>query len=344
MVKIITIVGARPQFVKAAVWRTFLKDWVEVNDLLIDTGQHYDKVMSYGILEDLNVAKPEYSFNLTRRSHAGMLAEISLNLEEVLKIEKPDWLVVFGDTDSALAATITAVKLKIHVAHIEAGLRSGNFFQPEEINRKAIDHLSSLLFCPTIESFQQAQRENLGGRAYHSGDIMYDCVKIFDDKFIKPKIFNGFIGVKKYVLLTLHRKENIQFKEKLQKCLNYVRNYCEDIEIVFPCHPHTRNKINVFELDTSGIKIINPLKYTEMQFALKNASMLFTDSGGMQKEAYFHRVQCVTLREETEWIETIQYGWNRLWTHSHYLTPQKEIIEYGDGFATTKIIEQILKH
>ena len=335
--KLVTVVGTRPQFVKTAVLRLKLREVKDIKETMVDSGQHYDAVLSHQIFKDLKVPLPDVVLSIKRRTHAGMLAEMSLKFEKIFLKLKPDCVLVFGDTNTTLAASVTAVKLGIHVAHVEAGLRSNNFFQPEEINRKITDHISSILFCPSRQSVEQLKTENLQEKAYFTGDLMYEAVLRFD-RLIKNYTNEALRSLpKKFSLLTLHRFENLTSKKKLQELIDYVSELAQNM-VVFPCHPNTRNKLKEFDIDLKKLVLWEPQGYLAMQYLIKNCQLVFTDSGGIQKECYFHRVRCVTLREETEWGETIMAGWNRLWQVPNYRNPPTEINTFGDGNASEKII------
>lgn len=338
--KILSIVGARPQFVKAAVFREYCTK-NGINEFLMHTGQHYDKEMSTGIFEELGVNNPELSYKLSSRSHGGMTGELITEIEQVCLNIKPDFVNVYGDTNSTVAGALAASKLNIPVLHIEAGLRSFNKTMPEEINRVLTDHMSEYLFCPTNQSVINLKLENIVSGVYHVGDIMYDAVKIFEDRFQFPNI--GLKTAKDIAVITIHRAENIQDKKKLSEIIKFCEKLSDKFELVFPVHPNTRNKLVHYGINSTVINCIEPLKYTEMQGLLREASLVLTDSGGLQKEAYFHRVPCITLRSETEWVELIESGWNRLWISKPEYKSRFEIDEYGTGAAVSNIIEILRK-
>ena len=337
--KILSIIGARPQFVKAAVFRKHC-DENGIEEILLHTGQHYDPEMSTKIFEDLDVRKPDISHNLTARSHGGMTAEILEHVERTILDTKPDFVNVYGDTNSTLAGALAASKLHVPVIHIEAGLRSFNKKMPEEINRILTDHVSDYLFCPTTDAVKNLRAENIIDGVHHVGDIMYDAVKIFSDKFYLPNQIK-LQQIKKLAVMTVHRADTTSDAKLLQEVISFCNSYSEEYQIIFPVHPNTRNKLKVFSIETGEIELAEPVSYLEMQGLLKEAELVLTDSGGLQKEAYFHGCDCVTLRSETEWSETIHSGWNKLWKSPVNMSIKESISEYGNGFAAEKIIEKL---
>lgn len=332
--KILSIIGARPQFVKAAVFRKYC-DENGVEEILLHTGQHYDPEMSTKIFEELDVRKPDISHRLTARSHGGMTGEILEHVEKTIIDTKPDFVNVYGDTNSTLAGALAASKLHVPVIHIEAGLRSFNKKMPEEINRILTDHVSDYLFCPTMDAVRNLNAENIIDGVHHVGDIMYDAVKVFADKFYLPNQIKLQQG-KKLAVMTVHRADTTSDAKLLQKVMSFCNSYSGEYQVIFPVHPNTRNKLKEFSISTGAISLVDPLSYLSLQGLLRESALVLTDSGGLQKEAYFHRCQCITLRGETEWLETIESGWNKLWASSEY-KPQRNISEYGNGDTMLKI-------
>jgi UDP-GlcNAc3NAcA epimerase len=334
--KILSIVGARPQFVKAAVFR---KQCLEngVEEILLHTGQHYDPEMSVNIFKDLKVEKPDIQLNLKARSHGGMTGELLKNIEDLIIKTKPDFVNVYGDTNSTLAGALAASKLHIPVVHIEAGLRSFNKKMPEEVNRILTDHMADYLFCPTHASVENLKHENINSGVHHVGDIMYDAVKVFKDMFTLSDQIE-LVSNKKLAVMTVHRADTTSNPKRLKKVISYCEKYCDDYQLIFPVHPNTKNKLYNNQIDTGRIEVIDPVGYLDMQGLLLKADLVLTDSGGLQKEAYFHGCECITLRDETEWVETIEAGWNRLWTEADIKHSKKPIFEYGDGNAAEKIL------
>ena len=336
--KILSVVGARPQFVKAAVFRNFCER-NSVEEVLLHTGQHYDPEMSTKIYEDLEVRKPDISYSLSARSHSGMTGEIMAHVEKVIIDLKPDIVNVYGDTNSTLAGAMAACKLHVPVSHVEAGLRSFNKKMPEEINRVLTDHVSDYLFCPTSDAVKNLNSENIIDGVYHVGDIMYDAVEIFSDKFYVPNSVE-LKHNKKLAVMTVHRADTTSKPERLNEIIRFCNRFSKEYQIIFPIHPNTKSKLAEFSIDIGEIELTDPVSYLEMQGLLQKSDLVLTDSGGLQKEAYFHRVNCITLRDETEWVETIQNGWNTLWKDFGKVPccSKNEINEYGDGNTSEKMI------
>ena len=339
MVKILSIIGARPQFVKAAVFRKHC-DENGIEEILLHTGQHFDPEMSTKIFKDLDVRKPDISHDLSARSHGGMTGEILEFVEKKIIDIKPDFVNVYGDTNSTLAGALAASKLQVPVMHIEAGLRSFNQRMPEEINRILTDHVSELLFCPTTYAVKNLHAENIIDGVHHVGDIMYDAIKIFSDKFYVPNNIKLQTG-KKLAVMTIHRAGTTSDATLLQEVMSFCNSYSDEYNIVFPVHPNTRNKLKEFGIKTGNINMVGPVSYLEMNGLLREAKLVLTDSGGLQKEAYFHSCDCITLRNETEWTETIEAGWNRLFRDTYQTRQKTKIDDYGDGHATNKILKQL---
>ena len=307
--KIATIVGARPQIIKSApVSRAFRE--CGHREFLIHTGQHYDYLMSKVFFEELGIHEPAINLGVGSGSHGQQTGQMLLGLEEVIKKQKPDWVLVYGDTNSTLAGALAAAKLHVPVAHVEAGLRSFNRSMPEEINRVLTDHISDLLFCPTQTSVENLRNEGINKGVHLVGDVMYDSVlhniklaEKHSDILEKLKIKN-----KSYALATLHRAENTDEPRRLKPIFNAFGQISQNgLPVIIPLHPRTRQS-----LKSSKLSIIAPVSYLDMLVLEKNAQVILTDSGGVQKEAYWFGVPCVTLRDETEWLETVESGWNVL--------------------------------
>lgn len=337
--RILSIIGARPQFVKAAVFRKHCLD-NGIEEILVHTGQHYDAEMSTKIFDELGVKAPDVAYHLKRRTHGGMTGEMLANIEKTITDIKPSHVNVYGDTNSTLAGALAASKMHLPLIHIEAGLRSFNKRMPEEINRVLTDHMSDYLFCPTSEAVENLKNESIVKGVHLVGDIMFDAVKAFDSKFDLPAFLYPARG-KELAVMTVHRAEAILNREKLTEIVNYCLDFSSNYQIIFPVHPNTRNKLKEFSIDTGAIRLIEPLSYLEMQGLLREAALVLTDSGGLQKEAYFHKCDCITLRDETEWVETIEAGWNKLWKSVDDRRAKSLIWDYGTGDATQKIFHHL---
>lgn len=306
--KIVTIVGARPQFIKARPLSYALKNRAE--EVLVHTGQHYDEAMSESFFRVLDIPTPKYDLGIGGGTHGAMTGEMLREIEKVLLKEKPALVIVYGDTNSTLAGGLAAAKLHIPVAHIEAGLRSFNRAMPEEINRILTDHLSTYLFTPSESSKAQLVSEGITEGVHVVGDIMYDVVLLYKEK-AESQDYLSKLGLKKneYYLSTLHRAENVDSKERLKEAIDTLGSL--DKPVLFPRHPRTEKMMNDFCIPTpKNLIITKPAGYLEMLQATSGASCVLTDSGGLQKEAYYCGVPCVTLRTETEWKELVEIGWN----------------------------------
>jgi len=355
--KITTIIGARPQFVKAAVLSRCLKHEKNVQEIIVHTGQHYDDSMSSVFFEELDIPKPNYNLGIGGGSHGQNTGRMIEKIESVLLEIRPDYILVYGDTDSTLAGALAAAKLHIPVIHIEAGLRSYNRLMPEEINRVLTDHLSSLLFAPTPRAVTNLTDEGISEKGIHLvGDIMYDAGLFYAEhaetkSTIIEKLDFGHQG---YILATIHRQENTDIKNRLAAIL---KGFAESsLPIILPLHPRTAKHLEQFSLALpSPVLAIEPVGYLDMVMLEKNAKLIITDSGGVQKEAFFHKVPCITCRPETEWVELVELGVNKLvepeelsniLSAPHTYSPKNlpwDHTLYGDGNSARKIIDVILK-
>jgi UDP-GlcNAc3NAcA epimerase len=337
--RIVTVVGARPQFIKAAALRAAFDASADFHEILVHTGQHYDTNMSGVFFQELGLRPPEHRLAVEGRSHGAMTGQMLDKIEEILVAEAPDALLVYGDTNSTLAGALAATKMHIPVIHVEAGLRSFNKAMPEEVNRILTDHVSTLLFCSTTAGVDNLANENIRTGVHMVGDIMYDVTLRFGalaDKEALRKRY-GRSG-KPLALMTLHRAENFSKADRAREVLSFIDRYTADYDIVFPVHPGTRAKLEQLGVPLpAGVEAVDPLPYIELQGLLAVSELVLTDSGGLQKEAYFHRTPCITLRDETEWVETIAAGWNALWTDPVH-KPQREIEEYGHGDTAERIL------
>lgn len=352
--KIVTIVGARPQFIKAAVVsRAINEHGGNLSEIIIHTGQHYDSNMSEVFFDELNIPKPTYNLGVGGGTHGKNTGRMIEGIEEVILSERPDWVLVYGDTDSTLAGALAAAKLHIPVAHVEAGLRSYNRLMPEEINRVLTDHVSSMLFVPGDSALNNLKKEGIiGDKVKVVGDVMYDAAIYYKNKSRKP---NGldFISFpeRNFSLCTIHRAENTDNVDKLRNIM--IGLSCIPGWVVLPLHPRTRSRlINSGIVPSKNIIIIDPVGYLEMVWLEANCSVVLTDSGGVQKEAYFHGKYCITMREETEWVELVDIGVNKIVGcsaekmveayHEFSKFDANNMTEvYGDGFSAQKIISLI---
>lgn len=343
--RIVTIVGARPQFIKAAALSREFQERSDIEEILIHTGQHFDKDMSDIFFDELNIPKPKYFLDIHSSSHGQMTGQMLVTIEDALLKEKPDIVLVYGDTNSTLSGALAASKLHIPVAHVEAGLRSFNKKMPEEINRVLTDHISNLLLCPTKQAVTNLNAEGITAGVCHVGDIMYDAT-LFSKNYISKnaeKFDNRFgLGRADFALMTIHRQESTNDKKTFYELMNYADQFSKknNLQILFPVHPRIKSLIQEFS-EKHNFSFLDPLSYFETQYLLGKASYVLTDSGGLQKEAYFHHVPCITLRSETEWVETIDSGWNKLWKKDNY-NSRKIITEYGVGDCSSKIVEVLL--
>lgn len=343
-VKITCVVGARPQFIKLAPFLSKCKK-IGHNIRTIHTGQHYDKNMSDVFFDELGLDKPNRNLEIGPASQTEQIAKIMLGLEQDLKDNEPDWVVVFGDTTSTIAASIVASKMGIRLAHIEAGLRSFNRDMPEEINRIVSDHVSDLLFVPSSTGITNLVNEGLEKRAVKTGDLMADVLFHFKDKLSDNIVSQYNLKKEEYYLLTLHRPASVDNIEMLDWMIKQVIAINE--KIIFPVHPRTKLKLENNEYIDENLLVIPPQGYLDFQSLIFNSKGVLTDSGGIQKEAYLWKKPCYTLRTETEWIETIKTGWNNLVIPgkdnlldiiNEWKTPKDHPNLYGDGKAADKII------
>jgi len=355
--KILSIVGARPQFIKVApIIQKLLTTRYE--HILIHTGQHYDYGMSQVFFDQMGLPEPDINLGIGSGSHATQTGKMLISIEKVLLDVEPDWVIVYGDTNSTLAGALAAAKLNIPLAHVEAGLRSYNRTMPEEHNRVLTDHCSDLLFCPTHIAVQNLAREGIDQGVYQVGDVMYDAVLQLAEIARKR---SGILELHKltpkgYALVTIHRPYNVDDSDKLRSILETLDNL--GLRIIFPVHPRTSARIKEFKLDDidstkKNLIFSEALDYLDLLMLEQNAQFILTDSGGIQKEAYFFGVPCLTLRPETEWVETVESGWNQLVNPGH-----KNILQainnidpklarpnlFGDGTASIQIIRILEEH
>ena len=311
MIKIITIIGARPQFIKAAVVSRILRNSEKIHEKIIHTGQHYDKNMSEVFFDEMQIPKPDYNLEINGLSHGAMTGQMLEKIEKILLTESPDYVLVYGDTNTTLAGALAAKKLHIKIAHIESGLRSFNMQMPEEINRVLTDRISDILFCPTSTAIKNLDNEgfqNISARIVETGDVMYDAALYYAQLSDTNSSIINQLNLKNFVLATIHRAENTDNDEKITSIINALNFISEKNEIVMPLHPRTQQVLKRLHLKIN-FKIIEPIGYLDMIALLKNCSIVMTDSGGLQKESYFFKKNCVILREETEWLELVENGY-----------------------------------
>ena len=363
--KIITIVGARPQFIKAAmISRAVIRHnqqckKAEIEEYILHTGQHYDTEMSDIFFSQMQIPQPAWQLQCGQGSHASMTARMLVEIEEILLTNAPDYVLVYGDTNSTLAGALAAAKLHIPVAHVEAGLRSFNKQMPEEINRILTDHLSETLFCPTSAAIRNLRNEGISAGIHHVGDVMYDAALVFATIAQQSSTILASLQLKpkQFYLCTIHRAENTDDGGRLLSIIRALTAIATaDCPVVWPLHPRTQASIVKYNLAfhlsaNPAVQLIKPVHYVDMVQLEKQAFTILTDSGGIQKEAYFHRTPCVTLRDETEWVETVVSGWNQLAGHQteqiirclRNPTPKSDIQEYGSGDAADKAVTILLK-
>ena len=354
--KIVTIIGARPQFVKAAVVSREFAKHNSIQEIIVHTGQHFDKNMSDVFFDEMEIPKPDYNLEINSLSHGAMTGRMLEEIEKVLIKEQPNYVMVYGDTNSTIAGALAAKKLHIKVAHVEAGLRSFNIEMPEEVNRILTDRISNALFCPTqtaIDNLEKEGGKNSYGEIVMSGDVMQDAAMFYAEKAKEKNTISKEILNKDFILCTLHRAENTDSKEKLTDIVNALNEIQKTTNIVLPLHPRTAKKLNEFNLKLN-VTLIEPVGYFDMITLLQNCKMVMTDSGGLQKEAFFFQKNCVTLREQTEWVELIENGYNKL-AGSDYqkiielskqmLLKQNDFSKnlYGAGKASQNITDWFLK-
>lgn len=352
--KVVTVVGARPQFIKAAVVSREIMKRESINEVIIHTGQHFDKNMSDIFFDQMNIPRPNYNLSINNLGHGAMTGLMLQKIEEVLLNEEPDWVLVYGDTNSTIAGALAAKKLHIKVAHVEAGLRSFNMRMPEEINRILTDRISDILFCPTktaTKNLISEGFESIDCKIVNSGDVMYDAALYYKEKIVNPVPE----GPDNFVLATIHRAENTNDKERMLQIFESLNIISEETSIILPLHPRTKNLLNSLNfIPSKELYIIDPVGYFEMLFLLEKCNLVLTDSGGLQKEAYFFNKPCITYRDETEWLELVENNVNYLTGANkkniidtyHFINNNVinfEIGLYGDGKAGEKIVNELLR-
>jgi UDP-GlcNAc3NAcA epimerase len=353
--KILTILGARPQFIKAAVVSRVLTD-AKIEESIVHTGQHFDAGMSDVFFEEMGIPEPAFHLGVHGGGHGAMTGAMLQALEPLLQTEQPDWVLVYGDTNSTLAGALAAAKLHIPVAHVEAGLRSFNRRMPEEQNRIVTDHLSDLLLTPTSTATARLHEEGIpSNRVHQVGDVMFDAAIYYGKRAEEHShvLVRHGLESSSYVLSTLHRAENTDDPTRLHAIINGLDAVARDgLPVVLPLHPRTRIAMAREGLNPQAITLIDPIGYLDMVVLERHAAVIATDSGGVQKEAYFHGVPCITLRDETEWVELVQTGWNHLVPADARMIAEAVKITvgckgqnaqlYGDGNAARKVVLSLL--
>ena len=355
VLKIVTVVGARPQFIKAAPVSRAVAGRNDVEEIIVHTGQHYDANMSDVFFNELSIPKPDHHLNIGGGAHGQMTGRMLEALEAVFIGEKPDWVLVYGDTNSTLAGALAAAKLHIPIAHVEAGLRSFNRKMPEEINRILTDHAADRLFAPTTEAVGHLRNEGIDtDKVRQVGDVMYDAALFYGERAVRPDWFAATgLEAGEFVLATVHRAENTDYPQRLE---NIFRGFAKSgRHVILPIHPRTRGKIgDLVETMADRVHIVDPVGYLEMTWLIQKCGKVATDSGGLQKEAWFHDKRCIVLRDETEWGELISSGWNILaGTDVDVISaairePARQfregLVDYGAGDAADKIVADLLSH
>lgn len=357
--KIATIIGARPQFIKAAQvsraiaeYNRFTSQASRLTEIIIHTGQHFDADMSDVFFKELNIPKPDYNLDINNASHGAMTGRMLEKIEEILIKGQPDRVLVYGDTNSTLAGALAGIKLHIPVAHVEAGLRSFNRRMPEEINRVFTDHASDLLFAPTIAAVENLKKEGIfGEKVVRTGDVMYDAALFYRKLAKRPD--KPDLPDTGFILCTVHRAENTDDKDRLRNIFDALNAIAEETPVVMPVHPRTKKTLNSSSVTRHpSLKLIDPVGYLEMIWMLEHCRLVMTDSGGLQKEAYFFQKPCVTLRDETEWVELVEVGANvvvgankEAIMHAFVQARDRKVLEgmlYGDGNSAGQIVNALL--
>lgn len=349
--KILSIIGARPQFIKEAIIQSEINKHSDIEEVVVHTGQHYDENMSGVFFEVLNMRTPDYNLGISSSKHGEMTALMMIDIENILLKEKPDLVLLYGDTNSTLAGGLVASKLKIPKAHIEAGLRQNPKDMPEEINRQVTDRISEYLFSPSLLGVENLRKEGLTENVYFVGDVMYDVYKMMEPKFDYSLVKKLNLVPNEYFVMTLHRDFNVDNRESLEKILVQVNNLSKIKKVVFPIHPRTKKRIDDYNLSNllNEIVVLQPLNYLELMGLTQNAFKIITDSGGYQKEAYFAGKEACIIMPDTGWIELVNNGLNKLVSYNDIyekaLAPNNyKFIHniYGDGKSAEKIIEILI--
>lgn len=352
--QIATILGARPQFIKAAAVSRAFAQHPSINEVMIHTGQHFDKNMSDIFFSELGIRDPDYHLGIHGMNHGAMTGRMLEGIEKILMQIQPEFVLVYGDTDSTLAGALAAAKLNIPIAHVEAGLRAFNKSIPEEVNRVLTDHVAEILFTPTEHADHNLARESIPqSKIFQVGDVMYDATLHFSDLASSGShiLEDCKLEPKSFFLATIHRPQNTDTPEALKQVCDLLEAIAKDVKVLWPVHPRAKKQMLQFGIKLNHVQCIEPVGYLDMIELERNARVILTDSGGVQKEAFFHRVPCVTLRPETEWVELVEHGWNILLPLSGDVQfmkqmvlqragkPGNEVQLYGSGRASEKIAE-----
>ena len=349
--KIVTVIGARPQFIKAAAVSREIKKYNDIDEIIVHTGQHFDANMSDVFFEQMYIPRPDYNLDINGLSHGAMTGQMLEKIEEVLMKEEPDYVLVYGDTNSTIAGALAAKKLHIKVVHVEAGLRSFNMKMPEEINRILTDRISDILFCPTDTAVKNLKNEgfdHIECEVVKSGDVTQDAAMFYTQFAQKPEDVSLD---KEFVLCTIHRAENTDDMNRFRQIIDALNEISKDIEVIVPIHPRTKGIIEKNNIDIN-FTMITPVGYLEMIYMLERCKLVMTDSGGLQKEAYFFKKPCITLRDDTEWVELLENNFNTLVgaDYEKIITAYKnvdsmnkdfEVELYGGGKACANIIDHL---
>ena len=354
--KIITVIGARPQFIKAAVLSREIAKHPDITEILVHTGQHYDSNMSDVFFSELEIPKPVYNLAISNLNHGAMTGRMLEGIEQIIVKEKPDMVLVYGDTNSTLSGALAAKKLHVKLAHVEAGLRSFDLLMPEEINRILTDRISDILFCPTehaIKNLKAEGFENFDCKILQTGDIMYDAALFYAKKAEQiPEIVDK-IPKEKYILCTIHRAENTDNLVRLKSIFEALDVINKEIKVILPLHPRTKAILEKEKINTN-VSIIEPVGYLVMTQLTKNCEMVITDSGGLQKESYFFEKKCLILRDTTEWVELVENGYAMLagYEKERILAKYQHLIIgavngktqlYGNGKSAFEIVNKLME-
>lgn len=356
--KIMTVIGARPQFIKTAAVSRVIAKHSQIEEIIVHTGQHFDANMSDIFFDEMDIPKPKYQLGISGKGHGAMTGEMLKGIEELCLKEKPDVMMVYGDTNSTLAGALAAAKIHIPVAHVEAGLRSFNMRMPEEINRILTDRISTYLFCPTdtaVENLRAEGYDKFKCQIVQNGDVMHDAALYYSKVSEQKATVLKNLKLDKFVLCTVHRAENTDSVERLKSIFAALREIGKTHTVVLPLHPRTRKFLADYKIETTGMCMIDPVGYFDMLEFLKHTSFVITDSGGLQKEAYFFNKPCITMRDETEWTELVKAGHNVIagTSSEKILAAFGEIKNnkknwpqgiYGNGDASEKIVSYLLEH